>query len=114
VEPGTNMVAIPFEMELTLSAENVTLLTSPQPNQVSQPYGWDTKVIDINGTLDGGAGRITVRHYPTSGVNATYQGSAAKITSMTDDSLVLTYNLASSNILATQTLFFSVKMVSIR
>jgi FKBP-type peptidyl-prolyl cis-trans isomerase 2 len=99
---------------LAVTSDTVTLMTLPQSDQVSQPYGWDTKVLDINGTADGGAGRITVRHYPTAGVNATYEGSAAQITSMTSTVIELTYNTASSNPLATQPLFFSVRIVSIQ
>ena len=98
---------------LAMDSDNVTLLTLPLQDQISRPYGWDAKVLDINGTADGGAGKITVRHYPTAGVNATYQGSAAKITSMTSSIVELTYNTASSNPLATQVLFFSVRIVSI-
>jgi hypothetical protein len=98
---------------LAQDSDNVTVLTLPRTDQVSRPYGWDTKVLSINGSADGGAGRITVRHYPTAGVNATYQGSAAKITSMTSSIVELTYNTASSNPLATRVLFFSVRIVSI-
>jgi FKBP-type peptidyl-prolyl cis-trans isomerase 2 len=118
-EPVLNKVVIEpywnWEVHvLAVTPENVTLLTLPRADQVSQPYGWETKVIDVNGTLDGGAGRITVRHYPTAGVNATYKGSSAQISAMTSAGVELTYNLASSNPLATQTLFFIVKMVSIQ
>ena len=99
---------------LAITPEHVTLLTLPLADQISQPYGWDSKVLDINGTADGGAGRITVRHYPTAGVNATYKGSAARIASMSSTIVELSYNTASSNPLATQVLFFSVRIVSIK
>jgi len=99
---------------LAVTSDTVTLMTLPQSDQVSRPYGWETKVLEINGAADGGAGRITVRHYPTAGVNATYEGYAAQITSMTSTVIELTYNTASSNPLATQTLFFSVRIVSIQ
>jgi len=98
---------------LALSQDNVTLMTKPLPDQISRPYGWDAKVLEINGSADGGAGRITVRHYPTAGVNATYKGSEAKIISMSSSVVELSYNTASSNPLATQVLFFQVRMVSV-
>jgi len=98
---------------LAVTPDNITLLTLPQVNQTSNPYGWETKVLEVNGTADGGVGRIVVRHYPTAGVNSTYKGSAAQITALTSDYVELTYNLNSSNPLAVQTLFFSVKVVSI-
>jgi hypothetical protein len=98
---------------LGISTDNVTVMTLPLQDQISQPYGWDTKVLDINGSADGGAGQITVRHYPTAGVNATYKGSAAKIVVMSPTVVELSYNTASSNPLATQVLFFQVRMVSV-
>jgi hypothetical protein len=99
---------------LAITPDNITILTLPLADQTSRPYGWDSKVLEINGTADGGAGRITVRHYPTAGVNATYKGLAGKITSMSSSTVVLIYNTVSSNPLATQTLFFIVRMVSIQ
>lgn len=99
---------------LGITPDNITVLTLPQPNQVSTPFGWETKVTEVNGSADGGIGRITVRHYPTAGTNVTYKGMPAKITLMTSANIELTYNLAASNPLATQALFFSVKVVSIQ
>lgn len=117
-EPVLNKVVVePFwnwEVHvLGITPDNITVLTLPQPNQVSMPFGWETKVIEVNGSADGGTGRITVRHYPTAGTNVTYKGLPAQIALMTSTSIELAYNLAASNPLATQTLFFSVKVVSI-
>ena len=99
---------------LAVSVGAVTVLTLPEPNQVSMPYGWESKVIEVNGSADGGAGRITVRHYPAAGVNATYHAMPAQLTAMTSSYAELTYNKgATTNALALEVLYFSVKIVSL-
>jgi len=118
-EPEPNKVVVePFwgwqVHVLAVSPTAVTVLTLPEPNQVSTPYGWESKVIEVNGTADGGDGRITVRHYPAAGVNATYRAMPAQLTAMTSSYVELTYNIgATKNALALEVLYFSVKIVSL-
>ncbi|MGQ9583351.1 MAG: FKBP-type peptidyl-prolyl cis-trans isomerase [Thermoplasmatota archaeon] len=90
----------------------VTLLSLPEPNQTSNPYGWESRVVDVNGSADGGLGRIDVRHYPAAGTNVTYKGIRAELVELTATHAELEYNVNASNPLATQTLYFIVKVVS--
>jgi len=98
---------------LDVTRDKVTLLTIPDLNSTIFPYGWETKVTEVNGDADGGAGRITVRHYPGTGGNVTYRGMKAEITSLAAGYADLTYNLNTGNPLAIQDLYFSVRIVSI-
>jgi FKBP-type peptidyl-prolyl cis-trans isomerase 2 len=97
---------------MDINDDNVTILTLPELNQVSTPYGWDTKVIDVNGSLNGGIGRIQVRHYPTAGVNVTYKAFKAEITSLSSSQAEITYNTNSQNALAVRTITFHLKITS--
>jgi len=96
-----------------IGEETVSLMTLPEIDSTIFPYGWETKVIDINGSADGGIGRITVRHYPGTGGNVTVRGMKTDILSLTPAYADLSYNLATGNDLATQDLFFIIRVVSI-
>jgi FKBP-type peptidyl-prolyl cis-trans isomerase 2 len=97
---------------VAINGDNVTVVSLPEVNQTSKPYGWDTKVLDVNGTLNGGLGRIQVRHYPTTGINVTFGTFKADITSLTATQVELTYNVNSGNALATQALIFQFTVTS--
>jgi hypothetical protein len=98
---------------IDVTQDTVSLLTLPAINSTVFPYGWETKVVDINGSADGGVGRITVRHYPNSGGNITWQNVAANITDMTSTYVDITYNAVTDNSLATQDLYFSIRITHI-
>jgi hypothetical protein len=98
---------------IDVQRDTVTLLTLPAINSSVFPYGWETKVVDINGSADGGAGRITVRHYPTSAANITYERLPATITDLTSDHVDITYNHVSDNPLALVDLYFSIRIAHI-
>lgn len=93
--------------------ETVSLMILPEINSTLFPHGWETKVVEVNGSTDGGIGRITVRHYPGTGGNVTVRGLKTEITSLTETYAELKYNLNTQNVLATQDLFFSIRVVSI-
>jgi len=95
-----------------ITDDNVTVLSLPEVNQVSKPYGWETKVIDVNGSLNGGLGKIVVRHYPTAGVNVTYMLFKGDISSLTSSQVEITYNTNSQNALAIRTIIFHLKITS--
>jgi FKBP-type peptidyl-prolyl cis-trans isomerase 2 len=98
---------------LAVDAEKVSLMILPEINSTLFPYGWETKVVEVNGSVDGGVGRVTVRHYPGTGGNVTVRAMKAEITSLTDAYADLSYNLATGNVLATQDLYFVIRVVSI-
>ncbi|MEM4728650.1 MAG: FKBP-type peptidyl-prolyl cis-trans isomerase [Thermoplasmata archaeon] len=98
---------------VNVTQDSVTVLTLPEPGQTSTPYGWESRVVDVNGSADGGRGRIEVRHYPTAGVNASYKGIAAEIVELTSSHIELEYNTNYGNPLATQVLYFVIKVVAI-
>jgi len=117
-EPALNKVVIePFwnwrVHVVNVTQDSVTVLTLPEPNQTSAPYGWESRVVEVNGSADGGRGRIEVRHYPTAGVNASYRGIRAEVVELTSSYVELEYNASSGNPLATQVLHFIVKVVSV-
>ncbi len=117
-DPAPNKVVVEpwwgWNVQVTdVQGDNVSLLTLPAINASVFPYGWETKVIDVNGSADGGMGRITVRHYPTSAVNVTYQRLAATITDLTPDHVDITYNDVTGNPLALVDLYFSIRIVHI-
>ena len=89
------------------------MMILPEINSTLFPYGWETKVVEVNGSADGGIGRITVRHYPGTGGDVAVRGLKTEITNLTDTYADLKYNLATSNVLATQDLFFSIRVLSI-
>jgi FKBP-type peptidyl-prolyl cis-trans isomerase 2 len=98
---------------LSVDNENASLMILPEINSTLFPYGWETKVVDVNGSADGGIGRITVRHYPGTGGNLTVRGMKAEIVELTTTYADLSYNLVTGNELATQDLYFSIRVVSI-
>ncbi len=117
-EPALNKVVLePYwgwrVQVVNVTPELVTVLSLPEPNQTSTPYGWESRVMEVNGSADGGRGRVVVRHYPSAGANATYRGVRAELVELTADHAELEYNTNASNPLATQTLYFIVKVVSI-
>jgi len=93
--------------------ETVSLMTLPEINSTLFPYGWETRVVEVNGSADGGIGRITVRHYPGTGGNVTVRGMKAEVTELTPTAASIKYNLSTGNVLATQDLYFSIRVVSI-
>jgi len=98
---------------LSIDRDTVSLMTLPEMNSTLFPYGWETRVVEVNGSADGGVGRITVRHYPGTGGNATYRGMRAEVTTLSQSYADLSYNLNTGNVLATQDLYFSIRVVSI-
>jgi FKBP-type peptidyl-prolyl cis-trans isomerase 2 len=98
---------------LSVDGDTVSIMVMPEINSTVFPYGWETKVVDVNGSADGGIGRITVRHYPGTGGNVTVRGMSAEVAELTTTYADLSYNLNTGNALATQDLYFSIRIVSI-
>ena len=98
---------------LSVDRDTVSLMTLPEINSTLFPYGWETKVLEVNGSANGGIGQITVRHYPGTGGNVTVRGMKTDITSLTPTYADLSYNLNTGNVLATQDLYFSIRVISI-
>jgi FKBP-type peptidyl-prolyl cis-trans isomerase 2 len=98
---------------LSAGADTVSLMILPEVNSTLFPYGWETKVVEVNGSADGGVGRLTVRHYPGTGGNVTVRAMAAEIIELTAAHADLSYNLNTGNVLATQDLYFTIRVVSI-
>ncbi len=98
---------------VSLDGDSVSLMILPEVNSTLFPYGWETKLVEVNGSADGGVGRITVKHYPGTGGNVTVRGLKAEIAALTATYADLSYNLNTGNVLATQDLYFIIKVVSI-
>lgn len=98
---------------LSTSPDTVSLMIMPEINSTLFPYGWETKVLEVNGSADGGTGRVTVRHYPGTGGNVTVRSMKADIADLTQTYADLSYNLNTGNVLATQDLYFTIRVVSI-
>ena len=98
---------------LSVDAETASLMVMPEINSTIFPYGWETRVVEVNGSADGGAGRITVRHYPGTGQNVTVRGMKTEISALSATYADLSYNLNTGNVLATQDLYFSIRVISI-
>lgn len=114
-KPEVNKVVFNAKMNWTctvMSVNNTTVVVrnSPVVGQILSPYGWITKVVDINTSYNEGRGIIVLRHYPSQKENLTYEGYKIIDMKITDKTVTIKYN-ASDHPLKDATLHFQVTIV---
>lgn len=106
------VVAIADDEETT-----VTLQLQVKPGDTTETYGWESEVVSVDSTADGGRGTIVLRHHPGEvGSEAQLYNASApveydfgKVTGLTDTTVTVRVQ-SSHHALAGEDLIFVVKI----